>query len=187
VFLKKLAINGGGPLARIANIKSIVIILNIIIMSSLNGLYFHRVRCSCNTKLGGIQMIKKFKKYVIPTLAVTMIGAASTTPIVSADANELYVTAEESKAIALERVPGTVEEVELENEDGFVVYEVEVRAEDGSEHEVIIDARTGEIVAVETDDYDDDNDSDDDDNDDYDDYDDNDSDDDDDEDDGDDN
>lgn len=106
-------------------------------------------------------MKKKLKKYVIPALAATMIGAASTTPIVSASASELYVTKEESKIIALEAFPGSVEEVELENEDGYLVYEVEIEGEDGIEYEVIIDAETGEIVAVETDDDNDDADEDD--------------------------
>ncbi len=115
-------------------------------------------------------MIKKLKKYVIPTFAVTMIGVVSSTPMASA--NEIYVTAEESKEIALNTIPGTVEEVELENEDGLTVYEVEVQAEDGNEYDVIIDAQTGNIIEVELDDddrYDDDNDDDryDDDNDDH--------------------
>ncbi len=103
-------------------------------------------------------MTKKLTKYVIPTLAATIIGGVSTTPIISANASEL-LTAEESKEIALEKIRGIVEEVELENEDGILIYEVEVRAEDGLEHEVIIDAQTGEIVAVELDDNDDDDDS----------------------------
>ncbi|WP_241481566.1 PepSY domain-containing protein [Mesobacillus campisalis] len=97
----------------------------------------------------------KLKKYVIPALAVTMIGAASTTPIVSANASELYLTKEESKEIALQTIPGIVDEVELENEDGYLVYEVEVQGEDGIDYEVTIDAETAEIVAVELD-YDDD-------------------------------
>ncbi|WP_053363395.1 PepSY domain-containing protein [Bacillus sp. FJAT-27251] len=99
----------------------------------------------------------KLKKYVIPALAVTMIGAALTTPIVSANASGLYLTKEESKEIVLQSFPGIVEEVELENEDGYLVYEVEVQGEDGIEYEVIIDAETAEIVAVELD-YDDDDD-----------------------------
>ncbi|KKK36917.1 hypothetical protein WQ57_16695 [Mesobacillus campisalis] len=84
-----------------------------------------------------------------------MIGAASTTPIVSANASELYLTKEESKEIALQTIPGIVDEVELENEDGYLVYEVEVQGEDGIDYEVTIDAETAEIVAVELD-YDDD-------------------------------
>jgi uncharacterized membrane protein YkoI len=53
-------------------------------------------------------------------------------------------TAEEA---ALEAVPGTVYEIELETIDnGFVVYDVEVAGEDGKNHEVKVDAGTGEIL-----------------------------------------
>ncbi len=46
----------------------------------------------------------------------------------------------------LEAVPGTVEETELEAENGFVVYEVEVEGEDGETREVMVDAANGEIL-----------------------------------------
>ena len=119
-------------------------------------------------------MNKKLSKYVIPSIAVTMIGVGTTAAGVSADSDdhnpryqqEINVTEQESKEIALERIPGTVEEVELEDEDGHVVYEVELKSENGDEHEVIIDAQTGDILVVESDDDNDDNNDDDDDDDD---------------------
>src|SRR5918994_4453146 len=40
---------------------------------------------------------------------------------------------------ALDAVPGEMREVELESENGFVVYEVEVAANDGTLHEVVVD------------------------------------------------
>ncbi len=46
-------------------------------------------------------------------------------------------------------VPGEVREVELESENGFVVYEVEIAGEDGRLHEVIVDAGNGEILGQE--------------------------------------
>lgn len=68
------------------------------------------------------------KKYVIPTIAVAMIGTTATGVTVSADSDdrddrhertqEVNVTKEEGKQIALERVPGTVEDIELEDENG---------------------------------------------------------------------
>jgi uncharacterized membrane protein YkoI len=48
---------------------------------------------------------------------------------------------------ALETVPGTVHEIELETSDnGYVVYDVEVAGEDGKNHEVKVDAGNGEIL-----------------------------------------
>jgi uncharacterized membrane protein YkoI len=51
---------------------------------------------------------------------------------------------------ALEAVPGTVEETELEAENGFVIYEVEVESEDGETREVMVDAGNGRVLGQET-------------------------------------
>ncbi|MBR3119072.1 PepSY domain-containing protein [Oceanobacillus profundus] len=106
--------------------------------------------------------MKKWKKHAIPSIAVVMIGTAATGMTVSADSDDRYeelqevnITVEESKEIALTRVPGTVEEVELEDEDGYLFYEVEVDARDGNEYEILIDAETGDVIAVESEDEDD--------------------------------
>ncbi len=53
--------------------------------------------------------------------------------------------------IALEHFPGVVEEVELEKNNGRLIYEIEIEA-DGEEAEFEIDAYTGEILIVEIDD-----------------------------------
>jgi uncharacterized membrane protein YkoI len=50
---------------------------------------------------------------------------------------------------ALGVVPGEVKESELENENGFVVYEVEVAGKDGELHEVVVDAGNGKVLAQE--------------------------------------
>ena len=55
-----------------------------------------------------------------------------------------------AEAAALDTVPGEVRETELENENGFVVYEVEVAGDDGKLHEVVVDAGNGEVLAQET-------------------------------------
>jgi uncharacterized membrane protein YkoI len=49
----------------------------------------------------------------------------------------------------LSTVPGEVREVELENENGFVVYEVEVASQDSTLYEVILDAGNGEVLGME--------------------------------------
>jgi uncharacterized membrane protein YkoI len=48
---------------------------------------------------------------------------------------------------ALETVPGTVHETELETSDnGYVVYDIEIAGEDGKNHEVKVDAGNGEVL-----------------------------------------
>jgi uncharacterized membrane protein YkoI len=53
---------------------------------------------------------------------------------------------------ALDAVPGTVKDAELGNENGFVVWEVEVQASDGTLQEVKVDAGNGQILAQEAED-----------------------------------
>lgn len=50
---------------------------------------------------------------------------------------------------ALAAVPGTVKDIQLEDENGFVVYGVEVQASDGTLQEVIVDAGSGEVLVQE--------------------------------------
>jgi uncharacterized membrane protein YkoI len=115
-------------------------------------------------------MNKKVKKFVIPALAATiMTGGAFASasayasvkdkPLKQEVQNEQQesaklaklakITEAESKAIALKQVPGTVTDVELEDEDGTAVYGVEVQAKDGSKQDVKVNAQTGKIVKVD--------------------------------------
>ena len=55
---------------------------------------------------------------------------------------------DDAKRIALERVAGEVESIELERG----VFEVEVRTPQGAEYEVHIDAEAGTVIRVELDD-----------------------------------
>ncbi|MEZ5424966.1 MAG: PepSY domain-containing protein [Pyrinomonadaceae bacterium] len=64
-------------------------------------------------------------------------------------AKKAKISKEEARRIAVERVPGEVLESELEKEKGRLVYEFEIRTENGVIFEVQVDAKTGEIVAVE--------------------------------------
>jgi uncharacterized membrane protein YkoI len=50
---------------------------------------------------------------------------------------------------ALDAVPGIVKDAELSNENGFVVWEVEVQVPDGTLQEVKVDADNGQILAQE--------------------------------------
>ena len=63
------------------------------------------------------------------------------------------ISAADAEAAALAAVPGgTVNESALENENGSVVYEVEMTDANGATVEVIIDAGNGDVLAQETDD-----------------------------------
>ena len=64
-------------------------------------------------------------------------------------AKQAKITEAESRAIALQKVPGTVTDVELEDEDGTIVYGVEVQAKDGSKQDVKVNAQTGKIVKID--------------------------------------
>jgi len=54
------------------------------------------------------------------------------------------ITAEQAKQIALGRFKGVVKKIDLENEDGNLIWSVEV-----GKHELAIDAGNGKILAVE--------------------------------------
>lgn len=63
------------------------------------------------------------------------------------------ITLDDAERIALGHVPGgTLESIDRDRHFGRVVYEVEVRATDGREHELVIDAADGRIVSEEIDD-----------------------------------
>jgi len=57
------------------------------------------------------------------------------------------VTPEEATAAALKAVPGTAAAAQLENENGYVVYGIEVTAADGTVIDVKIDAGDGAVLA----------------------------------------
>ncbi len=61
------------------------------------------------------------------------------------------ITPEQAKSAALAQVSGTVKKVELENEDGNVVYGIEIKTADG-ERDVKVDAGNGSVLHVEKDD-----------------------------------
>lgn len=61
------------------------------------------------------------------------------------------ITAEQARASALARVPGTAGRVELENEDGNLVYSVHVQTVSG-DRDVKVDAGNGSVLHVEQDD-----------------------------------
>ncbi|QKW40454.1 PepSY domain-containing protein [Actinomadura sp. NAK00032] len=56
---------------------------------------------------------------------------------------------------ALKKVPGTVAEAELDDEDGTAVWEFDVLSQDGTWRDVTVDSGTGEVLTDRADDRDD--------------------------------
>jgi uncharacterized membrane protein YkoI len=113
----------------------------------------------------------KLKKIMIPALAATILAGGGLSianasgvqdkPTQAQEVNggknqaglikQAKITETEATKIALEKVPGTVKAVELEDENGTIVYGFEIVAKDGSQQEVKIDAQTGKVAKVEAD------------------------------------
>ena len=64
-------------------------------------------------------------------------------------AKDAKVTADQAIKTAMEKVPGTVVEAELEKKHGKTVWEVEILGADGKVTEVHIDAATGTVIDTE--------------------------------------
>lgn len=92
-------------------------------------------------------------------LVLTGVAVGSVSALSAAEATGL--SEEQAIEIALLEVAGEVQEVELDDEDGMMVYEVEILGADGSEYEVEIAADTGEVLETEAEDEDDQDDDDD--------------------------
>jgi uncharacterized membrane protein YkoI len=57
------------------------------------------------------------------------------------------VSVDQARAAALAAVPGSVQAADLSDENGFVVYSVEVAGADGTVTDVKVDAGTGKVLA----------------------------------------
>jgi uncharacterized membrane protein YkoI len=57
------------------------------------------------------------------------------------------VSQQQAEQAALAAVPGTVAETDLDAENGFVVYSVEINGPDGTVTEVVVDAGSGQVLA----------------------------------------
>jgi uncharacterized membrane protein YkoI len=66
-----------------------------------------------------------------------------------AELKTIRVLPQLARKLALARVPGTIVEAEVEKENGRLVYEVDIKTDDGKRFEVEIDALTGEVIEAE--------------------------------------
>ncbi|WP_066073778.1 PepSY domain-containing protein [Neobacillus soli] len=115
------------------------------------------------------------KKFLVPALAVAVIGGGlagsvlntsvfaassdSTSKVEVSDKQEQQklekeatITKEEAISAALKEVAGKATKTELEDEDGAVVYGIEVTDNQGKKQDVKVDAKTGKVLKVEADD-----------------------------------
>ncbi|MBM7097491.1 PepSY domain-containing protein [Bacillus sp. H-16] len=61
------------------------------------------------------------------------------------------LSAEDAIEIAISQVPGTVVDVDLDTENGILVWEIEIVTPQGMKYEVDVDANTGNILKAELD------------------------------------
>ena len=61
------------------------------------------------------------------------------------------ISMDQAMQIALQQVPGQVVQAELEVDDGMVIYEIDIRTNDGHKYEVKIDANSGNVIKVKPD------------------------------------
>ena len=93
---------------------------------------------------------------VIATSGFALAQGAGSSPLDGADEdnsvtqNDVNLSAQEAIDIATAEANGTVQEVELESEDGTPVYEVELVAASGSETEITVHANDGTVLETES-------------------------------------
>jgi uncharacterized membrane protein YkoI len=71
------------------------------------------------------------------------VGAAA------AQSKQKYIGMKRAKAIASQQVAGKITGSEREKENGKMIYSFDIRGTDGKNHEVTIDAFTGEVLTRE--------------------------------------
>jgi uncharacterized membrane protein YkoI len=61
------------------------------------------------------------------------------------------ISIEDAMSIAMSQIPGEILKVELDTENGKLIYEVDVVTRQGIEYELEIDAQTGRITKIKRD------------------------------------
>ncbi|MDP2403045.1 MAG: PepSY domain-containing protein [Methylotenera sp.] len=98
------------------------------------------------------------RKIVLALVAVALVGVGAAGAILLKKENRHYVRpaitdAEQHNAkmndcikASLERHPGAVIEVEMEQDDGRMLFDIDIQGKDGNTWEIECDAVSGEIV-----------------------------------------
>lgn len=59
-----------------------------------------------------------------------------------------YLTEEEAIQLALEEIPGIITDIELEDDDNELIYDIEMESSDGREVSLYLNAYTGNILSI---------------------------------------
>lgn len=98
------------------------------------------------------------KKILLALVAVALVGAGAAAAILMQKENRHYVrpviadAAQHNSKMSdcikatLERHPGAVMEVEMEQDDGRLLFDIDIQGKDGKTWEIECDALSGEIV-----------------------------------------
>ncbi|HLS36051.1 MAG TPA: PepSY domain-containing protein [Bacillota bacterium] len=89
------------------------------------------------------------------TVKETAVQSAEVVQTKDATAAESLLSMEKAQEIALSEQDGHIDSIELESDEGYVYYEVEIENGD-TEYDIYIEASTGEVLKVDRDDHDDD-------------------------------
>jgi uncharacterized membrane protein YkoI len=92
-----------------------------------------------------IQLKKDNGKDVYVTVIHGQDGKDRTVKVDPSTGSFVKFTQQEVKAIALKQYKGTLKNVQLNNENGQDVYHISIHDQNGKDHDVKIDANTGEI------------------------------------------
>ncbi|TDD80216.1 PepSY domain-containing protein [Actinomadura rubrisoli] len=89
---------------------------------------------------------------VTAVAATALAGGGAATALAAGNAPDTPgtptpVTAAQAANAALKAVPGAVEEVELDDDAGRAVWEIDVLARDGGWREVVVDSGTGRLLS----------------------------------------
>jgi uncharacterized membrane protein YkoI len=92
------------------------------------------------------KIVATFVFLILLLMCATFVSAQDKTS--TKLAKGVKITMEQARETALKRVPGTIEEGELEKEKGKLIYSFDIRTSDGIT-EVWVDAKSGEVINVE--------------------------------------
>ena len=96
------------------------------------------------------------KEIMMVTVTGLVLVGAGVAHSAKTDDGDQVITASQALDIALAAVPGQIRELELEEEDDILTWEVElVSSQDDKEYEILINASSGEVIEVEMEDDDD--------------------------------
>lgn len=99
-------------------------------------------------KDGAVLSVTKIKAYEIAEKPPETENEKTEEPANPQGTPQKILTEQDAMGIALKQVPGTIDDVELENRDGILHYFIEVEADNGEEALIEINSITGEVKSI---------------------------------------